>query len=218
MRRRLGERLARNVAGRRRCAAIDRPLVVGEAALPGGPAIEEAMLGGFRIVGDHDIELAPFARATASSAAGWPLRAPSEWQSGHRRRRSCRGWRRAPTCPNLIAIVRAIQPISTSHSRCQSSQITVADRGPEMEAVTNKDEFVGRREIGAAGHGSMHCVDPHRNSPPRTRNANRKSAAELTLGGRHFTRRARIDRDRGTKRPRQTLEAGLGDMMAILAI
>ena len=41
------------------------------------------------------------------------------------------------------------------------------DRGPEMEAVTDKDEFVGRREIGAVGYGSMHCVDRHRTSPPR---------------------------------------------------
>jgi hypothetical protein len=46
----------------------------------------------------------------------------------------------------------------------------------------------------------------------------RKSAAELTLGGRHFTRGARIDGDRGPKRPCQTLEAGFGDMMAVLAI
>ena len=92
------------------------------------------------------------------------------------------------------------------------------DRSPEMEAVTDKDELVGRREIGAVGYGSMHCVDRHRTSPPRTKNANKKSAAELTLGGRHFARRARIDRDRGTKRPRQTLEAGFGDMMAVLAI
>jgi hypothetical protein len=44
------------------------------------------------------------------------------------------------------------------------------------------------------------------------------SAAELTLGGWHFARGARIDRDRRAKRPRQTLEAGFGDMMAVLAI
>ena len=91
------------------------------------------------------------------------------------------------------------------------------DRGPEMEAVTDKNELVGRRKIGAVGHGSMHCVDRHRTSPPRTKNA-KKSAAELTLGGRHFAGRARIDRNRGTKRPRQTLETGFGDMMAVLAI
>jgi hypothetical protein len=44
------------------------------------------------------------------------------------------------------------------------------------------------------------------------------SAAELTLGGWHFARRARIDRDSRAQRPRQTLEAGFGDMVAVLAI
>ena len=120
--------------------------------------------------------------------------------------------------PNLIAIVsddpadqRQPQPMpeQPDHAR---------DRGPEMEAVANEDELVGRREIGAVGHGGMHCVDRHRNLSAANENANRKSAAELTLGGRHFARGARIDRDRCTKRPRQTLEAGFGDMMAVLAI
>jgi hypothetical protein len=46
----------------------------------------------------------------------------------------------------------------------------------------------------------------------------KESAAEPTLGGRHFPRGARIDRNRRAKRPRQTLEAGFGDMMAVLAI
>src|ERR1700738_4052022 len=45
-----------------------------------------------------------------------------------------------------------------------------------------------------------------------------ESAAELTLGGWHFARGAWIDRDRGPQRPRQTLETGFGDMMAVLAI
>src|SRR6185369_3188949 len=60
-RRRFGERLTRYVAGRRRSAAIDRIVIVAEPALPAGPAIEEAAFGQFLIVGDHDIELTPFA-------------------------------------------------------------------------------------------------------------------------------------------------------------
>jgi hypothetical protein len=47
---------------------------------------------------------------------------------------------------------------------------------------------------------------------------NQNSAAELTFGGWHFPRGAWIDRNRGPQRPRQTLEAGFGDMMAVLAI
>ena len=47
---------------------------------------------------------------------------------------------------------------------------------------------------------------------------NRSSAAELTLGGWHFARGARIDRHRRAQRARQTLEAGFGDMMAVLAV
>src|SRR6266581_1029789 len=45
-----------------------------------------------------------------------------------------------------------------------------------------------------------------------------RSAAEPTLGGWHLARRPRIDRDRRAQRPRQTLEAGFGDMVAVLAI
>jgi hypothetical protein len=43
-----------------------------------------------------------------------------------------------------------------------------------------------------------------------------KSAAELTLGGWHFARGFWIDGNRRPKRPSQTLEAGFGDMMAVL--
>ena len=40
--------------------------------------------------------------------------------------------------PNLIATVKAIQPISTSHSRCQSSQITVATAAQKWKPSRTK--------------------------------------------------------------------------------
>src|SRR5713101_5599447 len=88
------------------------------------------------------------------------------------------------------------------------------ERGPDMKAVANEREAIGRSNTRVIRYGSMNCVNRHRTSPPM----NQKSAAELTLGGWHFARGARIDRDRRPQCPRQTLEAGFGDMMAILAI
>src|SRR5664279_5422641 len=44
------------------------------------------------------------------------------------------------------------------------------------------------------------------------------SPAERALGGRHLVLGARIDRHRGAQRARQTLEAGLGDMVIVRPI
>ena len=44
------------------------------------------------------------------------------------------------------------------------------------------------------------------------------TAAKRTLGRWHLAGGAGIDRDRRPQRPRQTLKAGFGDMVAVLAI
>ncbi len=211
--RRLRERLARNIAGRRRRAAIDRPLVVDEAALPGGPAIEEAALGRFLVIGDHDIELAPLAARQRPALQARRFKAHQDReQEIDEQDRAAAGAERGHA---EVDRQRQHDPADQRQPQPVPDQPDHAgDRGPEMEAVAHEHELVGRREIGAVGHGGMHCVDRHRNSPPRRT----RSAAELTLGGRHFARVARIDRNRRTQRPRQTLEAGFGDMMAVLAI
>src|SRR5664279_5484124 len=85
---------------------------------------------------------------------------------------------------------------------------------PEMEPVANEGEAIGHATVRMAHDRSVNCIDRHRTSPPKPK----KSAAELTFGGRHLASGTRIDRDRRAQRPRQTLEAGFGDMMAVLAI
>ena len=65
--------------------------------------------------------------------------------------------------PNWSAIISTIQPISTSHSRCHNSQITLATAAQKWKAVTDKDELVGRREIGAVGHGEHALCRPASN-------------------------------------------------------
>jgi hypothetical protein len=49
------------VAGWRRTAAVDGPLIVDDAALLLAPTLEKAPLGGVSVVGNDHVELAPIA-------------------------------------------------------------------------------------------------------------------------------------------------------------
>src|SRR5256885_10147035 len=107
-------------------------------------------------------------------------------------------------------------------------------RRPEVKAVADEGEPVGRRKIRVGQNRRMNRIDRHRHSPPRTwsmirksgdrfpkrscSNTNMRSAAELTLGRWHLACRPRIARDSRAQRPRQTLDAGFGDMVSVLAI
>ena len=64
--------------------------------------------------------------------------------------------------PTSMTIIRTIQPISASHRRCQASHTTPEKGGPDMKAVANEGEAVGRRKSALFGHRGMNCVDRHR--------------------------------------------------------
>src|SRR5262245_1050761 len=102
------------------------------------------------------------------------------------------------------------------------------DHRPDMKAVAHEDELVRRTKVRPTGEGSMNCVHRHPDAPFLENSVitagsyvgreTELSAAERALGGGHFARRPRIDGDSRPQRPRQTLEAGFGDMVAVLPI
>ena len=177
-----------------------------------GPAVEKPPLGGLLVIGDHDVELAPFAprqvqrckveasnpisMATTTSTAKVG-RAPAARLAAVRFRA------RHQDDP---ADQRKPQPIPEQPERAKQ-------RKPRSESRHARTRNCRWRESPRHTPRRMNGINRH-----RKHSAERESAAELTLGGWHFARRARIDRDRRAQRPRQTLEAGFGDMVAVLAI
>ena len=127
------------------------------------------------------------------------------------------------------------------HAMAQHPQRREQKR-PEMEAVAHEHEARRVRKriaiAAAMSRGLVNRVDGHARlslvarmseaisgalliagSPAcRCAHAGYGLAAERPLGRRHFARGARIDRDRRAQRPRQALEAGLGDMVVVRAI
>ena len=119
-RRRPRESLAGNIPRRRRRAAIDRGLIVDDA-LPRGPAIEEAPFGRLLDCGPPRCRAGASCAATGSSAACSTLQIPSAARSTRTPKDRCRR-RQVLAIPTSIASATTIQPISASHSRCQTSQ------------------------------------------------------------------------------------------------
>jgi hypothetical protein len=110
-------------------------VIVGDPALPASPAIEEAAFGQFLIVGDHDIELAPFApRQRRRLAASNPIRMAIRTSTMKIVPRL------APSAdiPKWTAIIRTIQPSSASHSRCHNNQITLATAAQKWKPSRTK--------------------------------------------------------------------------------
>ena len=213
-RRRLRERLARDIPRRRRRAAIDRQLIVAEPALPGGPAVEEAPLGRLPRRRPPRCRAGASCAATGSSAAR--LAASNPISSASRISTN----RIVPPPTPSFTIATSIDghqddPAEQRQPEPMPGKPHHAENGgPEMEAVANEGEPVGRREDRRrSSRGHELCRPASLLSA-----AEQASAAELTLGGWHFARGAWIDRDRRAQRPCQTLEAGFGDMMAVLAI
>ena len=115
---------AGNIPRRRRCAAIDRQLIVDE---PRAAWRSSDRRSGARPVPGRRrprCRAGAICAATGSSAAGWPPQIPSATPAGHRPERSPSRRRRAPPVRTSTATITTIQPISASHSRCQTSQTT----------------------------------------------------------------------------------------------
>ncbi len=182
------------------------------AALAGGPAIEETPFGRFLVIADDGVELTPTAtrQRPALQARGFQSHQDRDEHVGGenshapdtelRQHEVERDHRDDPSDG------REPQPVPDQPERTE-------DHRPDMESVAHEDELVRGAEISAIGGGSVNRIDRH-----RLYSGASNLAAERTLGGRHLARGARIDRNRRAQRPRQTLEAGFGDMVAVLAI
>ena len=205
-----GREYPASAAGRHDRSPIDRC----RAALFGGPAIEKPPLGGLLVVGHHDIELTPVAPRQGPALQAGGLKSHQQREQRIRQKDRCSGNAEAHH-----ADIDGSQQRRSSRSAPATADARPAIAGPAA-APRNESHRErtrsgrSRRMPASVAPGSVNCVDRHRTSPP----TKPKSAAELTLGGRHFARGARINRDRRTQRPRQTLEAGFGDMVAVLAI
>ena len=117
-----------------------------EAALLGGPAIEEAALGGFFVIGHDDVELAPFAPRQRPALQAWPLRVPSGARSGDRRTGSRRGRRRARSCRNRSRPSRRSSRAAPATAGCQISQSTPATTAQKWKpSRTNTNLSVAAR-------------------------------------------------------------------------
>src|SRR5258708_38995458 len=108
-----------------------------------------------------------------------------------------------------VHLTGAARSVPLTAGACPVKPGIVALRRKQIEMIGQPDRL---------SSSSMEPVRAFRQRGPPGPDHAPKSAAELTLGGWHFARGLWIDRNRRTKRPGQTLEAGFGDMMAVLAI